>query len=165
MPYCFCFSESLCCVSDKETSTNSHIYELVIHKLAAAGWQSLKGDMPDYILLTQMRGWPTKPVPVVLGVENPCPLKRQHVVGGRHDLSPGEALQTPWEPEAAASRRSLGPKPLITLYTIHTLQALLLLTSDLAGRGGQWEGESGNICACIHTYSWLSCLYLLATMW
>lgn len=50
LPYCFCLSEreSLRCFSDKEASPKLYIYELVIHKLAAVGWQSLQRAMPGF---------------------------------------------------------------------------------------------------------------------
>lgn len=48
--YCFCLSEreSLRCFSDKETCPKLYIYELVTHKLAAVGWQSLQRAMPAF---------------------------------------------------------------------------------------------------------------------
>lgn len=88
------FRKSLCYISDTETSPKLHIYELVIHKLAAVGWQSLKGTMPGYIVLIQMRGWPIKAVPILLGAKKPFSLKREYIFGGHCALSPGEALQT-----------------------------------------------------------------------
>lgn len=132
--YSFCLSErdSLRCFSDKETSPKLYIYELVIHKLAAVGWQCLQRALPGFAFSNERlthKGYVCKVQnwEILSLEETSCCWGPSCFVSRR----------TPWEPGNAASCRSLCPKPSVLLYPIHTLLAPLLLTSDLAGQGGQ----------------------------
>lgn len=114
-----CQKEKVCAAFLTETSPKLYIYELVIHKLAAVGWQSLQRAMPGFAFSNERltrKGCACK-----LGVAKSCPLKRPHAVGVHHALCLGKILQNPVGARNCCLLQIPWPQALILLYAIQTL--------------------------------------------
>lgn len=88
-----CQKEKVCAAFLTETSPKLYVYELVIHKLAAVGWQSPRWAKPGFAFSNERLT--RKTLLVNWRVEKPCPLKRQHAVGCCCALSLGNILRNP----------------------------------------------------------------------